>query len=118
MSDEAVSLVFLGNVNPNSLFLGGVVLLSQSFLTLLQPHGLWPTRLLCLGDSPGQNTGVGCHSLLQGIFLTQGLKMGLPHCGQILYHLSHQRKLSFFKPLEFWDIEILWTMNSICQTYP
>ena len=37
-------------------------------------------------DSPGKNTGVGCHALLQGIFLTQGL----PLCGQILYHLSHQ----------------------------
>ena len=36
------------------------------------PHGLWPTRLLCPWDSPGQNTGVGCHSLLQGIFPTQG----------------------------------------------
>ena len=36
------------------------------------PRGLWPTRLLCLWDSPGRNTGVGCHFLLQGIFLTQG----------------------------------------------
>ena len=37
-------------------------------------------------DSPGKNTGVGCHVLLQGIFPTQGLNSGLPHCGQILYH--------------------------------
>ena len=42
------------------------------------------------GDSPGQNTGVGCHALFQGIFPTQGSKPGLPHCRQILYHLSHQ----------------------------
>ena len=35
-------------------------------------------------------TGVGCHSLLQGIFLTQGPNLGLLHCRQILYHLSHQ----------------------------
>ena len=35
-------------------------------------------------------TGVGCHSLLQGIFPTQGSNLGLPHCRQILYHLSHQ----------------------------
>ena len=34
--------------------------------------------------------GVGCHSLLQEIFLTQGLNSGLLHCRQILYHLSHQ----------------------------
>jgi len=42
------------------------------------------------GDSPGKNTGVGGHALLQGIFLTQGLNPGLPHYRQILYHLSHQ----------------------------
>ena len=41
-------------------------------------------------NSPGQNTEVDSHSLLQGIFPTQGLNQDLPHCGQILYHLSHQ----------------------------
>ena len=46
--------------------------------------------LLCPWDSPGKNTGVGCHFLLQGIFLTQRLNPGLPHCSQILYHLSQQ----------------------------
>ena len=40
----------------------------------LQPHGLQPTRLLHPLDSPGKNTGVGCHAFLQGIFPTQGLK--------------------------------------------
>ena len=41
----------------------------------LWPHGLQPARLFCPWDSPGKNTGVGCHALLppQGIFLTQGL---------------------------------------------
>ena len=38
----------------------------------LQPHGLQPSRLLCPWDSPGKNTGAGCHALLQGIFPTQG----------------------------------------------
>ena len=47
-------------------------------------------RLLWLWNSPGKNTGVGSHSLLQGIFLTQGLNWGLLHCSQILYHLNHQ----------------------------
>ena len=42
------------------------------------------------GDSPGKNTGVGCYSLLQDIFPTQGSNPGLPHCRRILYHLSHQ----------------------------
>ena len=40
----------------------------------LWPHGLWPARLLCLWDSPGKNTGVGCHALLQGIFLNPGIE--------------------------------------------
>ena len=42
------------------------------------------------GDSPGKNTGVVYHALLQGIFPTQGSNLGLLHCRQILYHLSHQ----------------------------
>ena len=51
----------------------------------LRPHGLYsPWNFL------DQNTGVGSPSLLQGIFPTQGLNPGLPHCRQILYQLSHQ----------------------------
>ena len=53
---------------------------------LLSCVWLWP--LCSPWNSPGQNTGVGSHSLLQGIFATQGSN---PHCGQILYQLSHQR---------------------------
>ena len=48
-------------------------LVAQSCLTLWRPHGLLPIRLLCPWDFPGKNTGVGCHFLLQGTFLTQGL---------------------------------------------
>ena len=44
----------------------------------LQPHGLQPTRLLCPWDSPGKNSGMGSHSLLQE------LNPGLLHCRQIL----------------------------------
>ena len=43
-----------------------------------------------LWNSPGKNAGVGSHSLLQGIFPTQGLNQGLLHYRQILYHLDHQ----------------------------
>ena len=39
---------------------------------------------------PDKNTGVGCHSLLQGVFMPQGLNLGLLHCRHVLYHLSHQ----------------------------
>ena len=42
------------------------------------------------GDCPGKNTGVGCHFLHQGILPTQGSNLGLPHCRQTLYPLSHQ----------------------------
>ena len=45
-------------------------------------------------NSPGQNTGVGSLSLLQGIFPNQGSNPGLPHCKQILYQLSHKGSLS------------------------
>ena len=51
----------------------------------LQSHGLYTPW-----NSPGQNTGVGSLSLLQGIFPTQGLNPGLQHRRQILYQLSHK----------------------------
>ena len=66
---------------------------SENHLVLsdsLWSHGLQPIRLLCPWNSPGKNTGVGCHFLLQGIFSTQGSNPGLPHCRQTLYWLSHQ----------------------------
>ena len=48
------------------------------------------TRLLCPWNFPGKSTGVGCHFLLQGIFLTQGSNLGLPYCRQTFYHLSQE----------------------------
>ena len=51
----------------------------------LGPHGLYSPW-----NSPGQNTGKGCLSLLQGILASQGLNPGLPHCRWILYQLSHR----------------------------
>ena len=62
---------------------------SESFSVVsdyLQPQGLYSPW-----NSPGQITGVGSHSLLQGIFPTQGSNPSLLHCRQILYQLSHQR---------------------------
>ena len=51
---------------------------------------LWPHGLYSPWNSPGQNTGVGSGSFLQGIFPTQRSNPGLPHCRQILYQLSHK----------------------------
>ena len=65
-------------------------LITKSCPTVLWPHGLQSARLLCPWNSPGKNTGMGSYSLLQGIFWTQGLKLGLLHCWQILCCLSHQ----------------------------
>ena len=51
---------------------------------------LWPHGLHSPWNSPGQNTGVGSLSLLQGVFPNQGSNPGLPRCGPILYQLSHK----------------------------
>ena len=54
----------------------------SDFLRPYELHNPW--------NSPGQNTGVGGRSLLQGIFPTQELNPGLLHCRQVFYCLSHQ----------------------------
>ena len=56
-------------------------------------HGLYPAWLISPRTPPGKNTGVGSHALLQEIFPTQVSNPGLPNCGQILHHLSHQGSL-------------------------
>ena len=56
---------------------------------------------LCLWDSPGKNTGVGCHTLLQGIFPTQGSNLGLLNHRQILYQLSYQGSQQGYELLIF-----------------
>ena len=61
-----------------------------SHVRLCDPLGCSPPGFLCPWDFPGKNTWVGCHPLLQGIFLTQRSNPGLLHSRQILYHLSHQ----------------------------
>ena len=69
------------------------VLVTQSCLTLCDPMDCVASQApLCYPwNSAGKNTGVGSHSFLWGIFLTQGSNLGLLHCRQILCSLSHQR---------------------------
>ena len=85
----------------------------------LWPHGLHGPR-----NSPGQNTGVGGQSLLQGIFPTQWSNPGLPHCRRILYNKMELGKLSPLSVAEFphlwnWDdnktslMVLLWLNKSI-----
>ena len=64
------------------------VLATQSHLTLCNSMDCSPPGSSVHGDSPGKNTGVGCHSLLQGIFATQGLNPGLLHCRQFFFSLN------------------------------
>ena len=52
-------------------------------------YGLWPTRVLCPWNFPDKNARVGCHFLLQGIFLTQGLNPHLLHWQADSLPLSH-----------------------------
>ena len=64
-------------------------LVTQSCLTLCDPMECSPPGFSVHGDSPGENTGVGCHALLQGIFPTRESNLrllSLLHCRQILYH--------------------------------
>ena len=59
----------------------------------LRPQGLYqaPPSM----GFPGKSAGVDCHFFFQGIFLTQELNLGLPHCRQTLYHLSHVEDIFF-----------------------
>ena len=68
----------------------------------VRPHGLYRPW-----NSPGQNTGVGSLSLLQGIFPTQELNQGLLHCRQILYLLSYQGSVCITS-FDLFDNKVLW----------
>ena len=81
---------------------------AQSCLTLCDPQGLGPARILCPWNSSGQNTEMCCHSLLQGICLTQGLNPGLSYCRQMVNILSEPQGIETngnenSKPPNIWD---------------
>ena len=67
-----------------------VCLVTQSCLTFCDPTDCSRPGSSVHGDSPGKNSGVGCHAFLQGIFPNQGLNPSLLHCRWLLYCLSHQ----------------------------
>ena len=73
-------------------------LVTQLCPTLCDPMDCKPPGSSVHEDSPGKNTGVGCHALLQGIFLTQELNQGLLHCRWILYQLSYKGSASHRLP--------------------
>ena len=69
----------------------------------LWPHGLQPARLLCPWDSPGKNTAVGCHFLLQGIFSNQGSN---PHLLHLLHWQADHLQLSHLGSLRQRTVEL------------
>ena len=75
---------------------------------------LWPHGLHSPWNSLGQNIGVGICSLLQRIFPTQGSNPGLLHCGQILYHLSHQGSPRILEWVAYpFSSRSSWTRNKV-----
>ena len=80
----------MGGWQPDVPQLAVLCLIAQLCPTLCDPMDCSRPGSSVHGDSLGKNTGVGCHALLQGIFPTQGLNPGLPHCKQIIYQLSYQ----------------------------
>ena len=92
----------------------------------LWPHRLWPAGLPYPWHSPVKNTRVGSHSLPQRIFLIQGSNLGLLHCRQILYHLSHWGPISGKVTHDCWQWYIngrIWWYNlvkfsSVTQSCP
>ena len=83
------------------------VSVAQWSVTLCNPMDCSPPRFSW--NSPGQSPGVDSHSLLQGIFLTQGSNPGLLHCRQIRYHLSHLGSPTFV----WWS----WVLVVICAIF-
>ena len=85
-------------------------LVTQSCLSLCNPMNCSLPGSSVHGDSPGKNTGVGWHALLQGIFPTQGLNPCLPHCRRILYCMSHL--LCAFKYFRYRSAAMKWAQTS------
>ena len=88
LSSKRILLVLFDSIFPTLFSLCQYVRESESYSvmsTSMRPHGLWSPW-----NSPGQNTGLGSLSLLQGIFPTQGSNAGLLHCRWILCQLSHK----------------------------
>ena len=82
----------------------------------LKPYEHWPTRLLCPWDFPGKNTGVDCHSLLQGIFWPRDwTSVSCVSCfgGHVLYLLSHK-----WSPIMYKLFLIVYRKNILGVVWP
>ena len=93
------------------------VLAAQSCLTLCDRMGCSPSDFSVHGDSPGKNTGVDCHALLQRIFPAQGLSLGLLHCKRTCYHLSHKGSLAEVLPSSKKKLSLTYILYKIQDLY-
>ena len=112
--------------SPRTVSWSSSCLVAKSCPTLVTPQTVARQTPLAW-DSPGKNTGVGCHFLLQGIFPTQESNPGLLHCRQILYRLISElrvtlkvwqgsRHLAFPPQSQHWCPEPLSNLLSVTGT--
>ena len=81
---------------PSYKYVCVLCLVAQSCLTLCDPVDCSPPGSSVHGDSPGKHTGVDSHALLQGIFPTQGLNLGLLYAGRFFTDRA-TREASMFR---------------------
>ena len=97
-----------------SLYVIFLCLVTQTCSTLCNSMDCSPPGSSVHGDSPGKTTGVGCHALLLGIFLTQGWNLDVLHCRWILYRLNHQGSEVKWLPLSHvWLFVTPWAIQSM-----
>ena len=116
-----IRLLFISSTGPFTTDISACAFSVTSILSdSLWPHGLQTTRLLCPWESPGKNTELGCHFLLQGIFLTQGSNSCLLHWQMDSLLLCHRgRRIQNLKAnsprsVEYcsWSLKVVWRQNS------
>ena len=90
LKEKENACIFNGHLLPFLVLCCALLSPAQFCLTLCDSVYCSPPGFSVHGDSPGKNAGAGCHAPLQGILPIQGSDPGLPHCKQILYHLSHE----------------------------
>ena len=102
-----------------SLALVVLCLVAQSWPTLWDLMDCSPSGSSVHGDSPGKNTGVGCHALLQGIFPTQGLKPGLLHCWFFTVWATREARKTQMEELGDEPRALyMWSMHSTSELHP
>ena len=93
-SKRYIHTLFIATLSTTAKISVVLCLFTQSCPILCDPMDCSPPVSSVHGDSPGKNTGVGCHAQLHGILSTQGLNPGLPNCSQILYCLSRKTMIT------------------------